>query len=361
MRDPKFSKIEDQIDGMIAKGYVTEADIDAVYQKLDISYPEAKSYLNNRLAERQREEKLAAEENEILHKQVEASKIKSGKRGVVQTCPNCGATVQAGNAKCPECGYAFAGVEAVSSAAELDRRLSRIRATGEEADEQRAHIVSSFPIPNTREDMFEFLAATEQKAFNRYKDGEETALGKAYYEKFIEALNKAKISFPDDPATKMFEEKLAKDKKRFRWNLPKMIIAFILGLGLIGVLVCIPDWISSNNHANIEKEYSEWAASKNAEIETYSDDLNAKLDEIPTPTAKNWEECMNQLNRVTWRKHWAVEEKYKGACDIRADFDGLEYQQKEDFEKRRNELKKQIEKARAKATGESYLEVVEPI
>lgn len=41
---------------------------------------------------------------------------------------------------------------------------------------------------------------------------------KAYYEKYIECLNKAKISFGSDPATSMFIENYNKDRHKLHFT-----------------------------------------------------------------------------------------------------------------------------------------------
>lgn len=88
----------------------------------------------------------------------------SRKQGTIKECPRCKGIVLGVYAKRPECGYAFINVGVNSSSKLLDSLLNVF------ADyEKRAHIISSFPIPNTREDLMEFLLVLESKGFAGHK------------------------------------------------------------------------------------------------------------------------------------------------------------------------------------------------
>ena len=156
------SKTEEFIDRVLTtNGYFTEDDVYAVCDmegKYGNFKSNVKSYMRVRLAE------IKKEKEDLKASETSVQTPKSGKHGVINTCPNCGATVEAGSVKCTECGYIFTGVGANSSAAELDRRLRNVTGTNSDSDKKRANIISSFPIPNAREDLFEFLAELEPKA-----------------------------------------------------------------------------------------------------------------------------------------------------------------------------------------------------
>ncbi|MDE6395514.1 MAG: hypothetical protein K2K77_09240, partial [Duncaniella sp.] len=120
--------LEQLIDAVIADGVITDQERKVVYKKaaaLGIDQDEIEGYLNGKL--------------DALKKN---AKPQSGKHGVVKTCPHCGATVESGSAKCKECGFAFTGLEANSSAKELDERL-----TSAIDEDDQAEIINSFPIP----------------------------------------------------------------------------------------------------------------------------------------------------------------------------------------------------------------------
>lgn len=87
-------------------------------------------------------------------------------------CLNCGAqssgspensqSYQAGNSKretvfegeihkCPSCGYEIRGGKASASLHEFSMSLANAT-----SDEQRTSLIRNFPVPNTKEDIFEF-------------------------------------------------------------------------------------------------------------------------------------------------------------------------------------------------------------
>ena len=80
----------------------------------------------------------------------EYSKEKKAERGV---CPHCGAALESFSTVCPACGEEVRQKKTVSSIKELNAKLENITDL-----ERRRSIVTSFPVPNTREDLLEFLS-----------------------------------------------------------------------------------------------------------------------------------------------------------------------------------------------------------
>lgn len=147
------------------------------------------------------------------------------KLGNVVKCPSCGAQVVGGSAVCPECGYAFSNVAANSSAEKLFSKLEGYnqrqeirndnsvakdflsRAFGEEKKNHKykMDIISTFPVPNTRADLLEFLSMIQPMAKSTGpSSGEnlqhEEDLSYAYWQLYSNCINKARISFARDAA-----------------------------------------------------------------------------------------------------------------------------------------------------------------
>lgn len=283
--------LEQLIDAVIADGVITDQERRVVLKKaasLGIDQDEIEVYLEGRL--------------DALKK---SYMPKSGKHGVVKTCPNCGATVESGLAKCKECGFAFTGIDANSSAKLLDERLRAIRGTEDEDNEKRANIISSFPIPTTREDLIEFMAALEPKI------GGKNSISKASQQKFIECLNKAVISFPDDPATLMFLDK-RKSYERKR----NIILGGWISLIVIAVLsISIMLFRHNARQAALRQELEDWRQTAQIEISEYATELDNQLKAIPTPTSKNYKECQDMWSRVVWSKEWWEPSKFGSVVD----------------------------------------------
>ena len=89
--------------------------------------------------------------------------------GVIHKCPNCGDILDAYESVCGACGYEQRGTRATGSVRELAAKLEAIEANREakrfgfglkdltKTDEQKISLIRSFAIPNTKEDLYEFL------------------------------------------------------------------------------------------------------------------------------------------------------------------------------------------------------------
>ena len=119
-----------------------------------------------------------------LH-QLEASKPKQKEKvGNIKTCPACGASVKAMQAICVECAHEFSNISANSTLLKLLDEIEKINNNeistnqilkgdlGEqtkkhqiemERNKLKSELIENFPIPNTREDILEFLAYSLSK------------------------------------------------------------------------------------------------------------------------------------------------------------------------------------------------------
>lgn len=108
---------------------------------------------------------------------------KQKKEAFGRVCPNCGAQVQAMTLRC-DCGYEFTNAKAVSSVNLLYDKLNSVTLTeaeektvkkAEDAEEQdklrknmltekKISIISTYPVPNTKEDLLEILSISVSEA-----------------------------------------------------------------------------------------------------------------------------------------------------------------------------------------------------
>lgn len=178
------------------------------------------------------------------------------KVGGINKCPNCGAVVVTGSLQCGECGLTFVNMQGNNSVrrfAEMIREIE-VRHTTSNAgnggvlnslsktlgsSSRKDEIISAidtFPIPNSKEDLLEFLCFLKPKAeknkgnafskgmLNLVTYGAYGALSKdkiviAYKAKYEECLSKARFFLSQDPT---FEAQLINSgilqpnkKKRF--------------------------------------------------------------------------------------------------------------------------------------------------
>ena len=106
--------------------------------------------------------------------------------GVVLKCPNCGETLQSFVSFCPTCGLELRGSNISNSVREFSEMLGA--ATD---NDSRIMLISNYPIPNTKEDIFEFMILASSNIAN----GVSSELNEAWRTKFEQCYQKAKMVF----------------------------------------------------------------------------------------------------------------------------------------------------------------------
>lgn len=156
---------------------------------------------------------------------------KSDKFGDIKKCPACGAMVQSFQTKCSDCDHEFSNVVANASigklfemlnACENERReksntitgafgslMAQGLGQGDKVTEKKKSIISGFPIPNTKDDILEFLSTaipnakqkgnffTKQQPENKSHND----LAPTWHSKCEQIIMKAKFSMKDDKKT----------------------------------------------------------------------------------------------------------------------------------------------------------------
>lgn len=187
--------------------------------------------------------------------------------GKVFKCPNCGEVLESFLTRCPSCGMELRGSKAANSVRELALKLEAIEAHREyekpqsifkkvysasalsKTDEQKISLIRSFSIPNTKEDILEFMIlATANVDMSSYADGESDirtassrAVSNAWLAKCEQAYEKAKVSIPlSDQCYIRIEELYQKTKKDLKKNKGANLKKSFKLLGIIyGVLIAL--------------------------------------------------------------------------------------------------------------------------
>lgn len=145
--------------------------------------------------------------------------------GEIRKCINCGSTMKAFALYCDSCGYEFRGVTALSSLKkfrekleEIDRKCISIKSSSytysykyiqRTNDEdcgkllkEKISLISTFPIPNAKEDILEFmiLAASNFDAKYYMSHLLEEDLSDAWLAKIKQCFFKANLILKDNPA-----------------------------------------------------------------------------------------------------------------------------------------------------------------
>lgn len=171
------AELEQLIDLALADGELTEKEKQVLFKRAQaqgIDLDEFEMVLDARLY------KLSQQQQS---QQVSSSAPKSDKYGDIKKCPACGAMIPSFTASCPECGYEFKNIAANSSIQRLFEMLNQAeleskedakglmeglgRSFGESFSagmggnkdtRKKKAIIQNFPIPNTKDDILEFLS-----------------------------------------------------------------------------------------------------------------------------------------------------------------------------------------------------------
>lgn len=138
--------------------------------------------------------------------------------GKIHKCPNCGEIVEAFQDDCPTCGYQFRDTTVTSSVKELVDKLQQIENEPKGLNladyflsnglsqkvRKQVSLINNYTIPNTYEDIWEFLILSSSRIKNDNTDVVSTpasrALSDAWKAKFDQAYHKAMlvIDTPED-------------------------------------------------------------------------------------------------------------------------------------------------------------------
>lgn len=217
-------QLEKLIEMALMDGELTEKEKQILFKKAEsfgVDLDEFEMVLEAKLFEKQQSNKKA--ETQV------AAAPKSDKFGDVRKCPACGAIVSSFSAKCTDCGHEFSNIEANASIQKLFKMLndvenerkddesgvvgmlvggfSKIQAGGDRIAEKKKSIISGFPIPNTKEDILEFLSTAIPNAkkkgnmFNAMEYKSHNDLVPVWRSKCEQIIMKAKFSMKEDKKT----------------------------------------------------------------------------------------------------------------------------------------------------------------
>lgn len=150
-------------------------------------------------------------------------------------CPNCGSEIPSFSIKCEYCGFEIKNIKANNSITKLFEMLNEVERQREKkgalksffdteatdnTDKQKLEIISSFPIPTTKDDILEFLslAIPKAKVPNFLMSMTDECLKEKPYAvvwkaKCEQIIMKARFSFNEDKKTLQMIEQYAKQIK----------------------------------------------------------------------------------------------------------------------------------------------------
>jgi len=162
---------------------------------------------------RERQEKAVQKE---VERQLEQERAAEAAR----KCPKCGQPLSGISAVCPLCGYEIRNAKTASAISELTKEINKLnqrRNTVTDAlsaklsgrhenptDEKIASLIQNFVVPNSKEDIFEFMILAAGYMDAKFLAGKQKVSDvadiviKAWASKFDQTFQKAKLSFGQD-------------------------------------------------------------------------------------------------------------------------------------------------------------------
>ncbi|SFU96070.1 zinc ribbon domain-containing protein [Butyrivibrio sp. M55] len=219
--------------------------------------------------------------------------------GKIFKCPNCGEVLKSFVLNCPSCGFEFREIKVSSAVKEFAFKLENIESKREyekpkglfaatdaqyrvsKTDEQKISLIKSFAVPNSKEDMLEFMIlATSSMNMEAYDSAKpstksEKALNDAWFSKAQQVYEKAKRSYSVDGTFEEIKflydscnEKIKKTKKK---GILKNCLIIALICGWIPIL-----WIG---FLLVDKFYSPIDEQKEVErLESIVEEIEVRLE-----------------------------------------------------------------------------------
>ncbi len=125
----------------------------------------------------------------IPHKKADTNERKAFYDGEIHKCPSCGEVLPSFVGNCPSCGYELRGNVATNSVKELYWELCRTT-----TEVQKNNMIRNFPIPNSKEDILEFMILASSNILG--EDNQD--IYEAWLAKFEQAYQKSVLLFSSE-------------------------------------------------------------------------------------------------------------------------------------------------------------------
>ena len=244
--------------------------------------------------------------------------------GKIIKCPNCGEVLESFSASCPACGMELRGAKATSSVREFALKLEAIEAQREyekpagffgqtsqmqrvsKTDEQKINLIKSFAVPNTKEDILEFMIlatsnvdVSTYSSFNTPTAGAK-AMTEAWNAKIKQVYAKAKNTYKSDPDFSRIQELYDSWREDITKHKKKKILKWILFVGWIPLLL-VALIISAPKEEAKEIE----------RLEAIVDDVQKALEKKEYKLALNTADSIDyQLYDVEMERKWDIQREY---------------------------------------------------
>lgn len=244
--------------------------------------------------------------------------------GKIIKCPNCGEVLESFSASCPACGMELRGAKATSSVREFALKLEAIEAQREyekpagffgqtsqmqrisKTDEQKINLIKNFAVPNTKEDILEFMIlATSNVDVSTYSSlntptAGAKAMTEAWNAKIKQVYAKAKNTYKSDPDFFRIQELYDSWREDITKHKKKKILKWMLFVGWIPLLL-VALIISAPKEEAKEIE----------RLEAIVDDVQKALEKKEYKLALSTADSIDyQLYDVEMERKWDIQREY---------------------------------------------------
>ena len=231
-----YPELENLVKNLLSKGELTDRSRELLIKKAE------QLGLDSIDFELELEEKIA--DAKLKTSSPPPRTVESNKEGTIKKCPSCGAPAESFNTKCADCGHEFRNIEASFTVKNLNDELMKIEevvrkdyfdnkrdrnvypkgglmreekiimkaqvAIDQEIEaactDRKINFISTFPIPNTKEDILEILAIGVPEAKRKLSWAEKALqskgkMKKAWAAKCEQIIIKARFSMKDEKKT----------------------------------------------------------------------------------------------------------------------------------------------------------------
>lgn len=167
------------------------------------------------------------------------------KEGRLHKCPNCGELISFDDVKCPSCGYEIRDREVNASVQSL---FDKVLAT-EDLD-KKIELIKTFPIPNTREDILEFMLLAKSNFDAKYYATNKNidSVSSAWLSKIDQCYIKAKILLRDKRDLDTVEDIYSGIHKETK-NIQRSKLLMIIG-GFVAIITSVVSIVTFNEEGN---------------------------------------------------------------------------------------------------------------
>lgn len=169
--------------------------------------------------------------------------------GDIHKCPQCGEVLSSFVTICPSCGYELRGTTTTSAVKEFASKFDNVT-----TEYQKASVIRTFPIPNTKEDIFEFMILVSSN-IDEHPNKE---LFDAWIAKFEQCYDKARLSFKQDSDFIKFQsiyDRTLREIRRIKRKAPLKKFLLIAIPVLVSIVVSVAFWMwVASSYPNEQEE-----------------------------------------------------------------------------------------------------------